>query len=144
MINVEKFQSMINTFLSKDITLATDMDHLLEKSIEILGKMPEVKDMFRDYNYIYQFTIPELSFDYWIHLKEGEFTYQRGFNPEYSIRFEIPNLAVYDILKGKIEAFEAYMKGIIKAEGTIDDLFRFKNVFRQVCLYINHYLKNGQ
>jgi alkyl sulfatase BDS1-like metallo-beta-lactamase superfamily hydrolase len=133
---------MINTFLSKDITLATDMDNLLEKSIEILGKMPEVKDLFRSYNYVYQFTIPELSFDYWIHLKEGVFTYQRGVNPEYSIRFEIPKLVLYDILKGKIEAFEAYMKGFIKTEGTIDDLFRFKNVFRQVCLYINHYIKN--
>lgn len=141
MIDGKKYEHMINSIIINDINLVKDLENFIQKNIDILGEIEEIKHVFREYNYIYQFSLPELNWDCWIQVNHGTFIYQRGVNPNYLLKFEIPNAVLKEILKGKMLTFEGYMKGLIKAEGEIKDLFRFKNILKKICLYISYYFK---
>ena len=114
---------------------------ILKAALNIIQNTEELREEIMDYEDIYQIHIDDLDFDFWVRISKGEAVYQSGINPESSLRINTSKEILIKILKQEVSGADVYMKGVMKAHGTLKHAIKFRNLVKLCFDYINAILK---
>lgn len=126
--NTQKFKEMLERFTQLVI-------HLIETA-------PSLYEEIADYNISYQFQITDMGLSHWFEIKEGQFTYGFGGRKDASITVMIPKDKFTKMLQRRVSGMDLYMRGEIKANGSLSNGFKLIKLLRSVYEYLNT-LKTG-
>ncbi|MHA1460679.1 MAG: SCP2 sterol-binding domain-containing protein, partial [Promethearchaeota archaeon] len=90
---------------------------------------------------IYQTSVVDANFDYWLEVSDGKLSYGKGINPKALFKIIFNKDIIIQILKNKISGTDAFMKGKINVEGSLSQGLRYIKLFRIFVKYLRK--KNG-
>ncbi|MHA1490303.1 MAG: SCP2 sterol-binding domain-containing protein [Promethearchaeota archaeon] len=89
----------------------------------------EFQEDIKDYNEIYEVCLRDIDFTFRLEIFEGTVIYKEGTSKKSALRVELTTDLMKKIFKKEISASDAYMRGIIKFQGSITEAFKFNNFF---------------
>ena len=105
--------------------------------LTIFRRYDSLKEEIEDYDEVYQITIEDLKEDIWIEVKNGEISFNRGIHPDASLRMRFTRNTMLRVLKQEMNGADAYMRGLMKVEGTLTEGFRFYSMVRHFFIHLN-------
>ena len=121
--NTQKFKEMLERFTQLVI-------HLIETA-------PSLSEEMANYDISYQFQITDIGLSHWFEIKDGQIIYGFGERKDASITVVIPKDKFTKMLQRKVSGMDLYMRGEIKANGSLSDGFKLIKLLRSVYEYIN-------
>ena len=136
MFTPDKLENLLCELEEDKETFKLTLDKVLRFAIATYNSVEELKEELVDIDDIYQAYIEEIDMQYWIKISEGKMEYQQGINENASVSAWFTCKLITDILKGDICGSEAYMKGIIRAKGSLSKGLRYIKLYRTFFRYI--------
>ena len=118
-------------------------DKLIKLAIDIIQNTEELREEIGDQAEIFQTYVTDMDIEYWIQVDDGNISYGQGVNEDASVKVWLTKEMILQILKGDIMGTEAYMKGILKAQGSLTQGLRYIKLYRLFFEYMKkkHQLK---
>ena len=113
------------------------LDKVLKFAVATFNSVEELQEELIDIEDIYQAFIDEIDMQYWIKVSDEKMEYHQGVNESASVRAWFTCNLIINILKGEAVGSEAYMKGVIKAHGSLSQGLRYIKLYRAFFRYIN-------
>jgi len=116
-------------------------DRMLKLAIGIVQSTEELREEIGDQAEIFQTYITDVDIQYWIHVEDGNIRYGQGVNENASVKVWMTKEMILQILKGDLMGTEAYMKGVLKAQGSLTQGLRYIKLYR---LFFDYMKKKHQ
>jgi len=117
------------------------LDKIIKVVVKIMNNTEELKEELVGFDDIYQTSVVDANFDYWLEVSSGKLSYEKGVNPKALFKINIDKDIIIQILKNKISGTDAFMKGKINVEGSLSQGLRYIKLFRIFVKYLRK--KNG-
>ena len=136
----------VNSFITNLEELSKEqfiplLERILKAALNIIEKTEELREEIMDYDDIYQIHIDDLFFDFWVKVSKGTVVYNRGINAGATLKINTSKEILIRILKQEVSGSDVYMKGVMKAKGTLKHALKFRNLVKLCFDYINAILK---
>ena len=115
----EKVASIFNKIITTGLQIQQNSEELLE----------ECHKLFINHDTIFQFTLNDGDFDFFLKIIDGTITYDEGMYQGEDIPMviiEFPKEIMIQVLRQEVRAESLYSKGIIKVRGSISKLMRLR------------------
>lgn len=113
---------------------------LLEKYIRfmcnLVSEVEELREEIMDFNLTYQMCITDLEILYWLKIQEGTIEFGFGKAEDAEVTIKTTRTMFVKMASRQISGVDGYMRGTIKAEGSLRHALRFIKVLRLVYNYI--------
>jgi len=137
MIFSDKLEKILSELEKDNSKFKFILDKVLKFAVNLFNTVKDLQEELEDLDEIYQAYIEDADMQYWIKVSEGKMEYHQGINKEASIHAWFTRKLIIGILKGEIMGSEAYMKGLIKAEGSLSKGLRYIKLYRLFFKYIH-------
>ena len=117
------------------------LDKIIKVVVKIMNNTEELKEELVGFDEIYQTSVVDANFDYWLEVSDGKLSYEKGINSKALFKINIDKDIIIQILKNKISGTDAFMKGKINVEGSLSQGLRYIKLFRIFVKYLRK--KNG-
>jgi putative sterol carrier protein len=117
------------------------LDKIIKVVVKIMNNTEELKEELVGFDDIYQTSVVDANFDYWLEVSDGKLSYGKGINPKALFKIKFNKDIIIQILKNKISGTDAFMKGKINVEGSLSQGLRYIKLFRIFVKYLRK--KNG-
>jgi len=117
------------------------LDKIIKVVVKIMNNTEELKEELVGFDDIYQTSVVDANFDYWLEVSDGKLSYEKGINSKALFKINIDKDIIIQILKNKISGTDAFMKGKINVEGSLSQGLRYIKLFRIFIKYLRK--KNG-
>ncbi len=87
----------------------------------------EFQEDIKDYNEIYETFLRDIDFTFRLEVFDGTVIYKEGASKKSTLRIELTTDLLKKFVKEEISASEAYMRGIVRIQGSITEAFKFNN-----------------
>jgi len=141
MVNYEPLSSLISILEQEDDKFIPVLERIIKAGIKIVNNAEELREELSGYDDIYQTSILDVGYNYWLDVLEGKLIYKKGFNPEAKFKVSYTKELIINILKGKISGTDAFMKGQLRVEGDLSQGLHYVKIFRLFVKYLKK--KNG-
>ena len=141
MVNREPLSSLISILENEDDKFIPVLEKIIKAGIKIINNAEELHEELSGYDDIYQTSILDVGYNYWLDVLEGKLKYQKGFNPEANFKVSYTKILIIKILKGEISGTDAFMKGKLRVEGDLSQGLHYVKIFRLFVEYLKK--KNG-
>ncbi|MFX1387962.1 MAG: SCP2 sterol-binding domain-containing protein [Promethearchaeota archaeon] len=141
MLNSKSFNSVLNDLENHDGEFITALDKFIKFAVSKFTSTEELREEIADYNDIYQIIITDIDFNFWLNVSNDAIVYKEGINRNAPFRIQYTKDILVKILKREMYGTDAYMKGIIKADGDLSQGLRFIKLFRIFIEYLNNGFK---
>ncbi len=141
MVNYEPLSSLISILEQEDDKFIPVLERIIKAGIKIVNNAEELREELSGYDDIYQTSILDVGYNYWLDVLEGKLFYKKGFNPEAKFKVSYTKELIINILKGKISGTDAFMKGQLRVEGDLSQGLHYVKIFRLFVKYLKK--KNG-
>ena len=141
MFSPEKLEKILNDLESDKSKFKLVLDKILRFAIETYNSVEELQEELVDIDDTYQAYVDDTDMQYWIKVSDGKIEYQQGVIENTSVQAWLSSDIIIDILKGKAIGSELFMKGVIRAKGSLSNGLRYINLYRQFFKYINEKYK---
>ncbi len=133
------------SFITQKLSNANNNDfkflfkYYIKKILLFIGKISEIRDTYADYSGLYQIHLANREFNFNFKIDEKNILYQEGLCNDYDIRFIITKKVLLKIFKMELHPYDAYMRGLIKADGNLSYTLRFWNFLKLCIKYLSDY-----
>jgi putative sterol carrier protein len=141
MITREAISNLLNNLEGDNEKFIKTLDSIIKAGVKIVNSTDELREELIGFDDIYQTSVLDLGFDYWLQVSDGRLSYKKGINPEALFKMNYTKELIIKILKGEISGTDAFMKGKINVEGDISQGLRYVKLFRIFTRYLEK--KNG-
>jgi putative sterol carrier protein len=141
MLDSKKFELVIHQLEKKDEEFVAVLDKIIRIGVDIVQNTEELREEILDYDYIYQISIKDIDFNFWLKVSKGTILYKKGLNNNATFKVSYTKDIIIKILKREMYGSEAYMKGIIKVDGDLTQGLRYIKIFRMLLKYLNNNFK---
>ena len=141
MVNREPLSSLISILEQEDDKFIPVLEKIIKAGIKIINNAEELHEELSGYDDIYQTSVLDVGYNYWLDVLEGKLSYQKGFNPKATFRVSYTKILIIKILKGEISGTDAFMKGQLRVEGDLSQGLHYVKIFRLFVEYLKK--KNG-
>ena len=117
------------------------LDKIIKVVVKIMNNTEELKEELVGFDDIYQTSVVDANFDYWLEVSDGKLSYEKGINSKALFKINIDKDIIIQILKNKVSGTDAFMKGKINVEGSLSQGLRYIKLFRIFIKYLRK--KNG-
>ncbi|MFX1445170.1 MAG: hypothetical protein ACFFHV_17285 [Promethearchaeota archaeon] len=131
------FDSIVEQLTDPKQNTADIIDRFIKFVVKLVNSAEEFQVELINKDIIYQMSITDIRFTFCLTVDNGKVIYKRGFNERATLQAEISLDQVIRMLKGELKAMDDYMKGKIKAYGTLDHGLLFIRIFRLFIEYLN-------
>ena len=135
--------SVIKQLRDPDSNVVNVLDQFIKSSIKIINKNKELQEEILDQNVIIQISITDINFSFWLGASNGKVIYKKGINEDSTLRIEITKDLFIDMIRGESFGIDAFMKGKLKASGSLSHGLLFNKIFRLVVKYQNQNSKKN-
>ena len=130
MPDAKLLQSILGELESDGDKFKSVFDKFLKISIGIIQDTDELREEIGDQAEIFQTYVSDLDIQYWFQIADGNITYGQGVNENASVEIWMTKEMILKILRGDIMGSEAYMRGILKAHGSLTQGLRYLKLYR--------------
>lgn len=131
----EKFISIFDRIVKAVLRVQQNSEELLE----------EFQRLFKNYDSVFQFTIIDFNFSFFLKISKGEMTYDEGIFQETDIpvvTIEFPKAIILQVLKQEMSVESLYNKGIINIKGSLSKVMRLRALATCYLKYIDKVFRN--
>ncbi len=130
------FNLIIDELETEDTKTIATITRFLEFSINFIQSTQELREEILDFDNIYQFYVNDINFELWIKISNGSIIYKKGINNNSDLRIFLTKNLLLRLIKQYITITEAYMKGLLKIQGDISQVVKFRNLVRFYSKYV--------
>ena len=130
------FNSILDELEAEDTEIITIFTRFLEFSITFIQNTQELREEILDFDNIYQFYVNDINFELWMKISKGTIIYKKGINDNADLRISFTKKLLLRLIKQDITINEAYMKGLLKMQGDISQVVKFRNLIRFYRKYV--------
>ncbi|MHA2180679.1 MAG: SCP2 sterol-binding domain-containing protein [Promethearchaeota archaeon] len=141
MLDSKSFRSVVTELEDNEEEFITALDRILSFAVNIVKNTEELREEILDYNDIYQISITDISFNFWIKVSNGSIIYKKGINRSATFRVRYKKDVFIKILKRDMEGTDAYMKGKIKVDGNLSEGLRFVKIVRLFLKFVENRIR---
>ena len=141
MLNSKSFNSALTDLVNRDEELIVILDKFIKFVVDKFINTEDLREEIKDYNDIYQITITDLNFSFWLSVSNNSMIYKKGFNRNTSFKIKYTKDILIKILKREVYGTDAFMRGLIKVDGDLSQGLRFIKLFRMFLLYLDNGFK---
>ena len=128
--------SILDELEAEDTEIITIFTRFLEFSINFIQNTQELREEILDFDNIYQFYVNDINFELWMKISKGTIIYKKGINDNADLRISFTKKLLLRLIKQDITITEAYMKGLLKMQGNISQVVKFRNLIRFYRKYV--------
>ena len=141
MLDSKGFRSVIHDLESNNEEFTEGLHQFILVSVNLVKSIGDLREEIVDYDDVYQISITDLNFNFFIKISNGTILYKKGINREASFRVKYKKDIFIKILKREMSGTDAFMKGNIKVDGNLTQGLRFIKLFRLLLKFINNGVK---
>ncbi len=130
------FNSIIDELETEETEIVATFTRFLEFSINFIQSTQELREEILDFDNIYQFYVNDINFELWIKISNGSIIYKKGINNNSDLRIFLTKNLLLRLIKQDITITDAYMKGLLKIQGDISQVVKFRNLVRFYSKYV--------
>lgn len=130
------FNSIIDELETEETEIVATFTRFLEFSINFIQSTQELREEILDFDNIYQFYVNDINFELWIEISNGSIIYKKGININSDLRIFLTKNLLLRLIKQDITITDAYMKGLLKMQGDISQVVKFRNLVRFYSKYV--------
>lgn len=130
------FNLIIDELETEDTKTIATITRFLEFSINFIQSTQELREEILDFDNIYQFYVNDINFELWIKISNGSIIYKKGINNNSDLRIFLTKNLLLRLIKQDITITDAYMKGLLKMQGDISQVVKFRNLVRFYSKYV--------
>ncbi len=130
------FNSIIDELETEETEIVATFTRFLEFSINFIQSTQELREEILDFDNIYQFYVNDINFELWIEISNGSIIYKNGININSDLRIFLTKNLLLRLIKQDITITDAYMKGLLKMQGDISQVVKFRNLVRFYRKYV--------
>lgn len=101
----------------------------------------DIQEELIDNDFIIQMNVIDIPFNFWLKVNNGKVIYKKGVNEEATLKAEVSKDQVIKMIKGELKATDDYMKGNLKASGSLGHGLLFIKIFRLISKYLTEITK---
>ena len=124
------FDSIISELEEDDEKFIIIFKKLIKFVINIIENNEELQEEIMDYDEVVQNCLIDIDFNFWLKISKGKIEHFFGINKDASIRITLTRAIIIKIIKGDILGSDAYMRGLIKANGDLSIGLRYIKILR--------------
>ena len=128
--------SILDELEAEDTEIIIIFTRFLEFSINFIQNTQELREEILDFDNIYQFYVNDINFELWMKISKGTIIYKKGINDNADLRISFTKKLLLRLIKQDITITEAYMKGLLKMQGDISQVVKFRNLIRFYRKYV--------
>ncbi len=112
------------------------LERIIKAGVAIINGAVELQEEISGYDDIYQTSILDVGYNYWLTLKQGNLEYGRGINPNATFTVSYTKKLILQILKKEINGTDAFMKGKLRADGDLSQGLHYIKIFHLFIKYL--------
>jgi len=149
MIDSKVMNLMLSELDSNDEKFKVTLDKFIKIGLKVAQGSEDFQEELKQYgDILFHIYVNNIDFNIWIKKIQENLTYNNSFYEKSSkgmktIHFILTKETMRKIFKAKLEAMEAWFKGLIRIEGDLSDAIIAKNLIKTFLLVLNHYMKNS-
>jgi putative sterol carrier protein len=141
MLDSKGFRSVVHELDKNNEEFITALERIIRLGVTVIKNNEELREEIIEYDDIYQISITDINYHFWIKISNGSIMYKKGINRGASFRVKYHKDIFIKILKREMSGTDAYMKGKIQVDGDLTQGLRFIKLFRMLIKYINNGIK---
>ena len=143
MLDGTLLQSILDELEKNGDKFKSIFDKFLKFAIGIIQSTEELREEIGEEFEIFQTYITDMEIQYWFQVGDGNISYGQGIHESPSVEIWMTKEMILQVLKGDLMGTEAYMKGILKARGSLTQGLRYIRLYRLFFEYMKrkHQLK---
>ncbi|MCK4381088.1 MAG: SCP2 sterol-binding domain-containing protein [Candidatus Lokiarchaeota archaeon] len=138
MLNSKSFSSVLHDLENHDGEFIAVLDKIIKFAVTKFKSTEELREEIAEYDDIFQIIITDINFNFWLSVSNSSMIYKKGINRSASFRIIYTKDIFVKILKREMYGTDAFMKGLIKADGDLSQGLRFIKLFRLFMKYLNN------
>ncbi len=149
MIDSNDILLMLNSLESSESTFKSTIDKFIRLGIKIANETEEFQEELRLYeDKIYHIYINDMDYNIWLKKIGGYFSYNNSIYEENSeelsvIHFFLTKTTVKKVITQKLQAEDAFMRGLIKIRGKLADAILARNLLSLFFTYMDYIAHNS-
>jgi len=149
MIDSNAILMMLNSLESSESTFKSTIDKFIRLGIKITNETEEFQEELQLYeDKIYHIYINDMDYNIWLKKIGGSFTYNNSFYEENSeelsvIHFFLTKTVMKNVITRKMQAADAFMRGLIKIRGKVADAIQARNFLSLFFTYMDYIAHNS-
>ena len=128
----------INLIENENIDAISLLKSFIKFGTKIVQNNKEFLEELKKVNSSYQVTISDVNFDFWVKILDGKIEYNEGIDPDAVFKIILSKNLLIKIIKQEITATEAYMKGLLKINGSLSHALKIRNFLRMLYHYLGY------
>ena len=138
MIDSSTLDKLINLIENENFDVISLLKNFIKSGINFVQNDKEFLEELRDVNSSYQVTIYDINFNFWVKISDGKIEYNEGIDPDAVFKVILSKDLLIKIIKQEITAAEAYMKGLLKLNGSLSHALKIRNFLRMLYHYLGY------
>jgi predicted alpha-1,6-mannanase (GH76 family) len=140
---------MLNSLESSESTFKSTIDKFIRLGIKIAEETEEFQEELQLHeDKLYHIYINDMDLNIWLKKIGGSFTYNNSFYEENSeglsvIHFFLTKKVVKKVITRKMQAADAFMRGLIKIQGKVADAIHARNMLSSFFTYMDYIAYNS-
>ncbi len=140
MLDSKGFRSVVHGLEKNNEEFITALERIIRLGVNLINNNEELREEIIEYDDIYQISITDINYHFWIKISNGTIMYKNGINREALFRVRYHKDIFIKIFR-EMSGTDAYMKGKIQVDGDLTQGLRFIKLFRMLIKYINNGIK---
>jgi putative sterol carrier protein len=112
------------------------LERIIKAGVDIVNKSIELQEKISGYDDIYQTSILDVGYNYWLTLKQNKLEYGRGIHPDATFTVSYTKNLIIQILKKEIDGTDAFMKGKFRVDGDLSQGLHYIKIFHLFIKYL--------
>ena len=137
----EPLENLVELLETDEQNFILILERIIKAGVAIINSAVELQEEISGYDDIYQTSILDVGYNYWLTLKQGNLEYGRGIHPDATFTVSYTKNLIIQILKKEINGTDAFMKGKLRADGDLSQGLHYIKIFR---LFIKNLDKKTQ
>ena len=149
MIDSNDILMMLNSLESSESTFKSTIDKFIKLGIKIVNETKEFQEELQLHeDKIYHIYINDMDYNIWLKKISGSFSYNNSIYEENSeelsvIHFFLTKKVVKEVITQKMQAEDAFMRGLIKIRGKLADAILARNLISLFFTYMDYIAHNS-
>ena len=132
----EPLETLIELLETDEQNFTSILERIIKVGVGIVNNTLELQEEISGYDDIYQTSILDVGYNYWLTLKRGKLEYGRGIHPKATLTVSYTKNLIIKILKKKLNGTDAFMKGKIRANGDLSQGLHYIKIFQLFIKYL--------
>ena len=131
------FDSIIEQLTDSDQNVAVILDRFIKLAVNLANTVEDIQEELIDNDLIIQINITDIDFIFWFKIFNGKVTYKKGFNDKATLKIELTKDMMIKMFRGELSGLDAFMRGKLKASGSLSHGFTYIKTFRLIGKYLD-------